>query len=96
VSLSDYPFDKYPTFINAGAYLLSMEVLLDFHIAMMYTKLYIYDDVFLSIVAKKLGILPVHLKSMSADVRSTNNTNVLAIHKPDHYDKLWSSVKLEL
>jgi hypothetical protein len=77
VSLPDYPFDKYPPFISAGAYLVSMEVLIDFHIAMMYTRRYIFDDVFVSIVAKKLGVKPVPLNKLAGSGKSDND---LAIH----------------
>ncbi|XP_033747706.1 beta-1,3-galactosyltransferase brn-like [Pecten maximus] len=56
VSHSEYPYDMYPDFINAGTIIMSMEFVIDAQIAMMYTKLFRLDDIFLSIVAKKLQV----------------------------------------
>jgi len=83
MSLQDYPFDKYPPFISAGATIMSMKVVTDFDVAIRFTKKFKFDDVFLAIVAYKLGIKPEHSK-------------YIAISKPvkpeqKSFGKLWAS-----
>lgn len=56
VSRLEYPFSRYPPFINAGAYVMSISTVIDMQIAMQYTQLFKLDDVFLGIVAFKLKI----------------------------------------
>ncbi|XP_060063728.1 lactosylceramide 1,3-N-acetyl-beta-D-glucosaminyltransferase B-like [Ylistrum balloti] len=56
VPYSEYPYDIYPDFINAGTIIMSMDFVIDAQIAMMYTKLFRLDDIFLSIVARKLNV----------------------------------------
>ncbi|XP_033735271.1 beta-1,3-galactosyltransferase brn-like [Pecten maximus] len=60
ISYEDYPFNRYPPFISAGAMLISMHLLKDIQIAIPYTKNFPFDDVFLAIVVFKLGIYPQH------------------------------------
>uniref|UniRef100_T1J2D0 Hexosyltransferase n=1 Tax=Strigamia maritima TaxID=126957 RepID=T1J2D0_STRMM len=60
VSLEEYPFSKYPPFVTAGAYLLSHEALLNLYYTSFYTKHFRFDDVYLGLVAKKAGIIPMH------------------------------------
>ncbi|OWF55303.1 Beta-1,3-galactosyltransferase brn [Mizuhopecten yessoensis] len=49
VSYSEYPFDMYPDFINAGTIIMSMEFVIEAQIAMIYTKLFRLDDIYLAI-----------------------------------------------
>lgn len=56
LSLEDYPFDRVPPNIYAGAYLMSIENVLDIAIGMNYTKMFRLDDVYLGIIATKLNI----------------------------------------
>lgn len=62
ISLSDYPYDIYPPFISAGSIVMSMDFVVDFIVASEYTKHFIFDDVFLAIVANKLGVAPLDNK----------------------------------
>lgn len=59
ISLKRYPFDKYPSFVSAGATLMSMNMAVDLQIAMQYTKTFIFDDVYLAIVNYKLNVTPL-------------------------------------
>ncbi|KAH7725780.1 Galactosyltransferase family protein [Aphelenchoides avenae] len=58
VSLAEYPYDRYPPFISAGAVLLSQETVRLFHEAVPTTKLYKWDDVYAGILAHRLRIEP--------------------------------------
>jgi len=60
VSMDQYPYHKYPPYVTAGAYVLSSEALKKFYYGTMFVKPYIFDDVYLGIVAKKLDIEPFH------------------------------------
>ncbi|XP_064645111.1 beta-1,3-galactosyltransferase brn-like [Lineus longissimus] len=60
ISREEYPFFFYPSYPTAGAYVVSMDVAVDFDIGFRYTKYLRFDDVFLGIVAWKLLVTPVH------------------------------------
>ncbi|XP_033737075.1 beta-1,3-galactosyltransferase brn-like [Pecten maximus] len=56
VSMSEYPFTNYPNYIFGGFVIMSMSTVRDFTIAAMYTKLFKFEDVYLGILAAKIGI----------------------------------------
>uniref|UniRef100_A0A1I8ASI5 Hexosyltransferase n=2 Tax=Steinernema glaseri TaxID=37863 RepID=A0A1I8ASI5_9BILA len=56
VSLSDYPFDRYPPYISAGAVLLTQQTVREFYHAIEHVRVYPYDDVYAGILAYLLGI----------------------------------------
>ncbi|KAL5286829.1 B3GALT1.2 family protein [Megaselia abdita] len=60
VSLSEYPFHMWPTYVTAGAFFLSRDALLDMYFTSMYTKHFRFDDVYLGLVALKAKITPLH------------------------------------
>lgn len=60
VTLSEYPFSKYPPYVTAGAYVLSYPALEDMYYTSLFTKHFKFDDVYLGIVAKKCKIFPFH------------------------------------
>jgi beta-1,3-galactosyltransferase / beta-1,3-N-acetylglucosaminyltransferase len=60
ISLDEYPWHMWPTYVTAGAYILSREALLEMYYAAMYTKHFRFDDIFLGIVANKAHIDPLH------------------------------------
>lgn len=60
IPLSEYPFNKWPPFIPAGCYILSNEALQLIYFTSLYTKMFRFDDIFLSLVAYKGGIRMVH------------------------------------
>lgn len=82
VSESDYPFRTYPKFVTGGAIVLTVDVARRFTAAIKFTRHFIFDDVFLGIVAEKAGIKTVNLQEFSpyvAPYRETFQTN-LAFH----------------
>jgi len=60
VSIEEYPFDKYPPYATAGAYVLSSAALTKFYHASLFVKVYIFDDVYMGMLARKLGVEPFH------------------------------------
>ncbi|XP_035701196.1 beta-1,3-galactosyltransferase brn isoform X1 [Folsomia candida] len=60
IDLDEYPFDYFPRFVNAGNILLSKSALLDIYYATFFVTPFRFDDVYVAICAKKMGIEPVH------------------------------------
>jgi len=60
VSLSEYPYHKWPPYVTGGAYALSHAVLNKFYYGSFYTKIFRFDDIYLGLLAKKLNIEPLH------------------------------------
>ncbi|XP_011170790.2 beta-1,3-galactosyltransferase brn [Solenopsis invicta] len=60
VTLKEYPYNLWPPYVTAGAYILSKEALLDLYYTSFYTKHFRFDDIFLGLVAKKADIVPFH------------------------------------
>lgn len=60
VSLEEYPYDKWPPYVTAGAYILSREALIDMYYTSYYTKHFRFDDIYVGILAKKAKIEPFH------------------------------------
>ncbi|GJQ69839.1 hypothetical protein Trydic_g22387 [Trypoxylus dichotomus] len=58
--LEEYKYDSYPLYATAGAYILSKDALIDMYYTSLYTKHFRLDDVYLGILAYKIGILPYH------------------------------------
>lgn len=60
ISLDEYPYSHYPPYVNAGSYLLSRSALYDIYYCSFYTKLFRFDDIYLAILAKRLGMTMHH------------------------------------
>lgn len=58
--LEEYKFHLWPPYVTAGAYILSKDALVDMYYGSFYTKHFRFDDIFLGLVAKKIGIEPYH------------------------------------
>ncbi|OWF49234.1 beta-1,3-galactosyltransferase brn-like [Mizuhopecten yessoensis] len=77
ISYEDYPFNRYPPFISAGAMLISMHFLKDIQIAIPYTKNFLFDDVFLAIVVFKLGVYPQHNSNIYTGEKRIEHNSML-------------------
>ncbi|CAH0557270.1 unnamed protein product [Brassicogethes aeneus] len=60
VSLEEYPYNKWPPYVTAGAYVLSREALMDMYYASFYTKHFRFDDIYVALLAFKAKIEPFH------------------------------------
>ncbi|KAH8419698.1 hypothetical protein KR009_001307 [Drosophila setifemur] len=56
VSLEEYPFDRWPPYVTAGAFVLSRQAMLQLYAASRRIPLFRFDDVYLGIVALKARI----------------------------------------
>ncbi|XP_021343752.1 beta-1,3-galactosyltransferase 2-like [Mizuhopecten yessoensis] len=57
VTKEEYPFDTYPDYIFGGFIIMSMRTVLEMSLAIPYTKPINMEDVYLGIVASRLGIV---------------------------------------
>ncbi|XP_065203261.1 beta-1,3-galactosyltransferase brn-like [Planococcus citri] len=60
VSLDEYPYHKWPPYVSAGSYIVSREALKEMHYASYYTQHFRFDDIYIGLLAKKLGIEMFH------------------------------------
>lgn len=62
VGLDEYPFDFWPPYVTAGAYVLSREALVDMYFTSYYTKMFRFDDIWLGLIAHKAEVEPFHCR----------------------------------
>jgi hypothetical protein len=60
VSLQEYPFNAYPPYVTAGAYILSNRAFREISMASHYVKHFRFDDIFVGLIAKKIDLQPQH------------------------------------
>ncbi|TMW44107.1 hypothetical protein DOY81_010813 [Sarcophaga bullata] len=60
VTLKEYPFNKWPPYVTAGAFILSRAAAIDLHYVSQYTKHFRFDDIYLGLVALKARINLTH------------------------------------
>lgn len=65
ITLDEYPYHKFPPFIAAGCYILSIESARLFYMASKLIKLFRFDDIYMAILAHNLGIEPMHIESVN-------------------------------
>ncbi|XP_053203611.1 beta-1,3-galactosyltransferase brn-like isoform X2 [Panonychus citri] len=63
ISLEDYPYARYPPYVTAGAFVLSIRTVKEMYYASLYTKHFKFDDIYVGILAKKLNLEPFHNKN---------------------------------
>ncbi|CAH8594063.1 unnamed protein product [Schistosoma turkestanicum] len=64
IDYKEYAPFVYPPYVAAGNYFLSMDLAREMNVAMLYTKYFRIDDVYLGIILRKLLRLPIHLKQV--------------------------------
>ena len=97
ISLSEYPYRFWPPYPTAGSFFVSMLTAERLYIGMQYTKFIRFDDVFVGLVAWKLGIPMRHNKNFyfyTEDFKgiSRSHKKVIAVHgykDPEDLFKLW-------
>lgn len=95
VSLTDYPFDSFPPYLSGGAYIMSMDLVKRFSMIFPYIKYLFADDVYLGIVAYKLGIKPDQDERFMTEqpLPSDNISGLLAAHYDVNHSQMiidWS------
>ncbi|XP_069128553.1 beta-1,3-galactosyltransferase 1-like [Argopecten irradians] len=90
VSMDEYAFKTYPHYIFGGFVIMSMRTVRAFTIAAMYTKLLKFEDVYLGILAARVGIEPTdsgHVDAKKTVTASESFKTVIASHfYTDAYD----------
>lgn len=64
ISLKEYPYRFWPNYVTAGSFFVHMSTVERLKIAMQYVKIIRFDDVFLGIVAYKMGIKLKHNENL--------------------------------
>jgi len=99
VSLKDYPFDRYPPYVTAGAYVLSNRAFRELATASLYVKHFKFDDIYMGLLAKKIELKPLHVPDFNFWVTSYDPVAfepVIAAHgfgDPDWLLKVWQEQK---
>jgi hypothetical protein len=78
ISLRDYPYDKFPPYVSAGFYLLSEQSSKLFYIASKLVKRFKFDDIYMGILAYKLGVTPMHMENVY-------------YHAPSYYPSMYAN-----
>lgn len=99
VSLKEYPYDFWPPYPSAGSYIVSREALKLMHYASFFTQHFRFDDIYLGLLAKKLGIEPFHCPKFlmfEAPYDAKNFKYVLAAHgfHSQEMTKIWLEQKM--
>lgn len=99
ISVEEYPYVRWPAYPTAGSYVLSMDTAKDLFIGMHYTKYLRFDDVFIGIVAYKLGIPTLHNDSFVGTtlfpIEAKTYRNVIACHmvnNPNRVMQAWKAM----
>jgi len=99
VDLEEYPYDFWPPYVTAGAYVLSRDALVDMYFTSYYTKMFRFDDIWLGLVARKAGLDPFHSKDFHfypQPYTVTAYKYVVASHgfsQPSELFRVWSQQK---
>lgn len=91
VSLEEYPWDKWPPYITAGAYLVSNKSMKVLYVGCLFVKHFRFDDVYLGIVAKKVGIVPEHCSKFhfyKKEYDKEGYRDIIASHGYGDHDEL--------
>lgn len=62
ISKTQYPYNKYPPFITGGAILMSHKTVRHLYMAAHFAPAFKFDDVYLGMLAYKVGIVPHHVE----------------------------------
>jgi len=97
ISLEEYPWHMWPTYVTAGAFVLSHEALFDIYYTSLYTKHFRFDDIYLGIVAMKAHIEPLHSEEFYFQRANVpEHKYLLASHgygDPDELIRLWTMMR---
>ncbi|XP_031630695.1 beta-1,3-galactosyltransferase brn [Contarinia nasturtii] len=100
VSLDEYKWHKWPTYVTAGSFILSREALIEIYYTSMYTKHFRFDDIYLGIVALKANIEPLHSEEFyfykANYIGPQSYRYVIATHgydDPNEMLRVWTELK---
>lgn len=99
VSLDEYPYHKWPPYVSAGSYVVSREALKQMHFASYFTQHFRFDDIYIGLLAKKLGIEFFHCPEFYIFKKAYDKINykyVLSSHgyHSSELIKIWNEQKM--
>lgn len=56
ISLTEYPYDRYPPYVTAGCFLMSKSNVKLFHLASKYVPFFRFDDIYMGLLAYSMSI----------------------------------------
>lgn len=98
-SLDEYPWDKWPPYVTAGAYLVSNKALKTLYAASHFVKHFKFDDIYLGIVAKKANIELFHCEEFYFYKKPYGNLDYRFViashgyHNPQELISVWNDQK---
>ncbi|CAL8112717.1 unnamed protein product [Orchesella dallaii] len=106
ISIEEYPFSYFPPYIAGGATLFDSDTVANLYYASFFTKHFWIDDVYIGIIAYKLGIPLTHSNYIDSSYRRRpslgrmrdNFDKMLALHGlqcPEQLIELWSTLDIE-
>ena len=90
ISIEEYNYNYYPPYISAGAYVMSRHTMKTMYLATNFVKRYIFDDVYLGMVAKKCGIKLFSSTNFLVNPKifmESNKQFVIAAHLRGNFDQ---------
>ncbi|CAH8286365.1 unnamed protein product, partial [Schistosoma turkestanicum] len=75
INHKEYAPRYYPPFVEAGNFFLSMNLAREINVAMLYTKHFRFEDVYLGIILRKLLRLPIHLTKIYINIPVNLNSS---------------------
>lgn len=101
VTLDEYPWDMWPPYVTAGAYIVNNSVMKKLYLGSLYVKHFRFDDIYLGIVAKKAGITPLHCSEIyfyKKPYRDDNYKYMIASHGYSNHKELvdvWNAQRIK-
>ncbi|XP_030381565.1 beta-1,3-galactosyltransferase brn [Scaptodrosophila lebanonensis] len=100
VSLQEYPFDKWPPYVTAGAFILSHDALLRMYEVGRSVPLFRFDDIYIGIIALKANIPLHHCNDFHFHrphyTGPESYSSVIAAHGfdfPDEMERVWNECR---
>lgn len=100
ISRNEYSYDKYPPFITGGIIIMSAKTVRHLYYASYFTYPFKFDDVYVGILAYRLGIRPYHSDNLMCTLDDymkqnpirPNATSCIAVHdiEPAALISLWA------
>ncbi|XP_050346544.1 beta-1,3-galactosyltransferase brn-like isoform X1 [Nymphalis io] len=96
VSLEEYPWNQWPPYVTAGAFVVSNRAMKIFYAGSLFVKHFRFDDIYLGILAKKIGLEPTHCSKFyfyKKKYSVEGYRDVIASHgydDPQELYKVWS------
>ncbi|XP_060077253.1 lactosylceramide 1,3-N-acetyl-beta-D-glucosaminyltransferase-like [Ylistrum balloti] len=82
---SEYSFRTYPDYVFGGCIVMSMRTVVEMYTIIPYTKTIVMEDVYLGILASRLGIAPIHTDLIDVYVTYSNSEKFKTLIASHYY-----------